>query len=1115
MALRLILGRAGTGKTRRCIDAVKDAIINGGSGKVVFLVPEQATYQIEKQILADDRIDGYSDAYIISFSRLGFWLIDRQTSLEPLTKSAKYMIISRVLRENKDKLKVFGQMANEPGMVSKLVDIIGELYRCGKGSADLSQIAQIGIDNSLSVQISLNKFADISLIYERYVDFITGRFENPDAQLANVRELIAKSDVFSGCHLWVDGFSGFTYAEYEVLSELMKVCSDAEITLCIDTKAGLRGDVFTPALSTKEKIETIAKDNNIEVLEPVVLSENHRFKDSKHLKHLEENLFALKAEKITAENIKIVSPLNISAEVEYIASQINELVYKDKLRYRDIAIILSDVEAYQPYLRQIFADYNLPYFLDTRRSCAGHPLLRMLLSAIRILERGFERVDVFSYLKSGFADLDSFDIDILDNYCRLKGVGTQQWLSNDSWRADCQQDFPIDKIRRKASKDILWLKNNIAEKMKAKKFADVLVEFLSRLKVADTLAQWQQQVQTNGNHSSEHNQVYSQVFEILGEIKSVFGDDELDKSVLLGSFADSLGSITTSLIPPGQDEIMISQIERSRHPELKAVFIAGALAKKFPITMGNNSILSDSDREFALQNGVELEEGSIEKIDKCNYLAYIALTRASDKLWITYPRVGTDGKKQHPSDIIGAVKNLFTDLEVETSLQDESLERITSLNRLKDYICINGGRSSYAKYNGRDIKPLIEVIEKDDSLNKTLFALNKACEYKNGASLDLPMGGIDEKGRLSVSVSKLKCYAACPYQYFAKYALGLKPEEKFEYTALGKGDFYHKVLQFVSGELIDRGIGFGDVEAKELKDIAEKKIAYILEQDSKLAELAASSKHNEFIFKKMKEEIIEFIRSLRLMAKVSDFKLCFSELESKDDFVLKALNGRQVVVRSKIDRIDIDSSNAAVVYDYKSSKNVGFDWYEFYYGLDLQLPVYILCANNLSEKVGIASNAMAAFYVPIGAKKEPKQRLCDELGDISVRKARGLYNEDCALNLDNSIDDGQASVFYAIGLKKKGGFNVTASGDLLSPKEFDSAISFAKSKIISISECILKGVITISPYKDNKQSACKYCDYKPLCRFDRDINRFNILANWGGGRKKKKFFEIIGQGGLL
>ena len=103
MAVQFILGRSGTGKTSYCIKAIADALAKADEGQpLILLVPEQATYQAERAILADKRIAGYNRLNVLSFDRLQFLLLGKNTARPALSRIGRQMIIHRILRDNID-----------------------------------------------------------------------------------------------------------------------------------------------------------------------------------------------------------------------------------------------------------------------------------------------------------------------------------------------------------------------------------------------------------------------------------------------------------------------------------------------------------------------------------------------------------------------------------------------------------------------------------------------------------------------------------------------------------------------------------------------------------------------------------------------------------------------------------------------------------------------------------------------------------------------------------------------------------------------------------------------------------------------------------------------------
>ncbi len=234
MSVQFILGRSGTGKTSYCIKAVVDALLESADGQpLILLVPEQATYQAERAILSDKRVAGYNRLNVLSFDRLQFLLSGKNTARPALSRLGQQMIIHRLLRDNRDKLKVFGSSASRPGLGRRMAETVVELHQYAKTPDDIDQLLS-ELEKDEHNNLAVLKFADIGLIFKEYQKLIEGKFIDPDIQLRRSCRAAAKASFISGAKLWVDGFAGFTTAELAILAELLKASADAQIALCLD-----------------------------------------------------------------------------------------------------------------------------------------------------------------------------------------------------------------------------------------------------------------------------------------------------------------------------------------------------------------------------------------------------------------------------------------------------------------------------------------------------------------------------------------------------------------------------------------------------------------------------------------------------------------------------------------------------------------------------------------------------------------------------------------------------------------------------------------------------------------------------------------------------------------
>jgi len=66
----------------------------------------------------------------------------------------------------------------------------------------------------------------------------------------------------------------------------------------------------------------------------------------------------------------------------------------------------------------------------------------------------------------------------------------------------------------------------------------------------------------------------------------------------------------------------------------------------------------------------------------------------------------------------------------------------------------------------------------------------------------------------------------------------------------------------------------------------------------------------------------------------------------------------------------------------------------------------------------------------------------------------------------------------------------------LKPNDFENVLEFTEKKIVELAKEILSGKIGVRPYRLGTEPACSttYCKYKPVCRFDWQVNDYNVLA---------------------
>jgi ATP-dependent helicase/nuclease subunit B len=1111
MAVQFILGKSGTGKTTLCIKQIVESLLNGKSEQnLVFLVPEQATYQAERAILSDSRIKGYSRLHVLSFQRLCYMIFGKNLAARPLTSQARDMIVHRLLCENADKLSIFSSAAQRPGMASSVAQTISELQKYSKTPNDVQTLTKQLVGKS---ELTVGKLTDINLIYKQYLAFIEGNFLNSDNQLNLAKDSVAKSEFLKDCLLWVDGFAGFTTSEMMMLAELLKVSSSAKIAMCLDP-AAMDNDyigIFEPTAKTYGGLLELVKSLKLQIETPIVLDKTHRFANSKALSHLEKNIFGFDQVQPIACNgeIKITACAKTRLEVDYVARQICKLVREKKYRWRDIAVIASDIDQYHHFIQAIFSDFNIPFFIDRRRGLQQYPAVELITSALKIATDRFTTGDVINYLKSDLANVSRAEVDLLENYCLAFGIEARDWLSDEKWyfapKNDEFDNEVINKIRLNATQELLQLRALMQreQRLSAEWFYQTVLVFLDSLNVRQRLTDWTNTAIKEGrlDEAQLHQQFFSQFTQLMDDFLFIFRDGSLSTRQYASMICSMFSQITVALIPPALDQVLVGSIERSRHPDLKAVFLIGGTQKQFPIPIYYDNILNDNDRKAASDCDFELARSGSSQLMERRYLAYIAFTRPSQLLHITYPLADEKGADVQPSFLVEQLKSLFTDIDEEKYYGSNNFDDVYSKSDLSAMLAARLGKDNFAPLDDTDArcKWLLDEMKFND--------VRAAINYTNAAKLENPSA----QDVLATSATRLKSFASCPFRHFAEHQMKLKERRIFELEPFSLGLFYHKVLEILFGSLQSQNLTFSNASADMLEKSTNAAIEKLLLEDDFIKNFKARTKHNNFIVDSASEMIKDAVLEFSQIAAAGKFEQIAAETGFGRNSAMPAIelslpDGRKIYLDGKIDRVDLlsqDGKNYCMVVDYKTSQT-SFRWSLFGSGLDLQLPIYLLAIKNETIQKYKNIIPLGAFYFQI--QSSPSAADTDDIeanaGKIK-RKPKGIFNGEY-YNLIDSQTAGGRSPYYSFGITQKDAqFGYYETSSLLRDEHFTAVLNFAENKIKQLGSRILAGEIEIMPYKFDKTTACANCVYKAFCRFDWQINEYSQIIKIS----KTQFFE--------
>ncbi|MHC4792216.1 MAG: PD-(D/E)XK nuclease family protein, partial [Planctomycetota bacterium] len=784
--------------------------------------------------------------------------------------------------------------------------------------------------------------------------------------------------------------------------------------------------MFSPTERTYVALVEMIKKCKLKLDEPLILKDAVRFSSSAQLAHIEKQVFEFEPAKILAgDSVRVVSAPNSRAEVRFVARQILQLVQEKGYRYRDIAVIASDIESYQHYIRAYFEDYGIPFFIDKKKVLNQHAVVRLICSALEVIGGGFSSSDVFAYLKNDLVPIERRDVDVLENYCVGFGISGEDWQSDREWlfageQSDEFQEERVNQIRAEAISPLVGLRKKLCPRGNLKKtigseeFTQSIFDFLDELDVCGKLSEWIEEASERQDFAGadEHRQFYDKLVDVFDELAAAFEGQKLSCEDYLAIVNSAFSQLALAFIPLGLDQVLVGSIERSRHPDLKVVFLVGATQRQFPVPVGGGGILTDEDRIAAESADFALAATRSEELAERQYLAYIAFTRGSEYLYVTYPVADEKGKVVARSEFAANLESLFEDFE-EESIAGEKIpvDRLYNEAELAGLLCSELGRDvsrcsmldagCSLEASRKQFGELLDDMCADEKLAELSATVLSAINYDNVAKLDKRVVEQLFGEQIECSVTELGSFAACGYQHFARYVLELKERKEFKLEPLDLGVFEHKVLDGLLKKLKVKKKDFATVERGELLKFLRGVIAELIGMDSFIANFIHRSRYNTFIVGSASEVLEDCVLAIDEMVRAGIFRPMWSEIsfgkgKELGEYKIGLSGGRVLALDGKIDRLDIaevGGDKIAAVFDYKKRRDIPFGWTRFYYGLDMQLPIYLLAVRNASAAQYKVKDVAGAFYMPV--EVSPKTGTFDELstkeGDFDY-KARGVFN---------------------------------------------------------------------------------------------------------------------------
>lgn len=1097
MSLRLICGKAGTGKSDFCLEEIKKNI--NENRKIYIITPEQYSFTEEKKLLKKLEYGSTMNAEVISFARMAYRIINEVGGVTKtnLSKSGKAMLIYDILDRKKKDLNFLGKSKQNVELADTMIT---ELK---KHSVKLDDLKSLDIDNKYLEK----KLEDVISVYDEYNKLLEGKYIEENDKLEILETQLDKTDLFKDCIFYIDEFTGFTKQEYKIIKKLMQIAYSVNITITtdnLDMGQDMSQDLYYSNKLTANKLLFIARSNNIECDKTVFLNTSYRF-ENEELAHLESNLEKIPYSeyKDNVENISITLAQNPYSEVENVAKEIIRLV-KSGYRYRDIAVITKKLDVYGSLCKAIFNTYEIPNFIDEKKELNQNIFAKYLLALLEVYTSGWSYESVIQYLKSGFIDIEDEVIYEIENYARKLGIKGTKWYKDDwVFGEEDERLVYLNQVRKEIFKPLVTLKEKFSDDKTIESMNVALYEFLVENKIEEKIKNKQGELEQKGEIelAKEQESAWNIVIKILEEMTDLFKERKISFNNYRELLKIALIENGLGVIPQTQDQVIVGDVTRTKVPEVKAIFILGVNDGEFPSIRKDEGFLNDADREFLKTKDIELAKGTIENLYEERFSIYKILTTAREKVYVSYCSSDSEGGALRPSIYITKIKKIFPNIKEKSDINGEIFEIINEAN------CFEGLIDNLRlKHEEKEIDPIWYSIERyfetSEKWKNKLASAKKALYYKEQAE-EINKDNINKMygNVLETSISKLEQYQKCAFSYYLKYGLRLKEQEEYQIRTIDTGTFMHETIDSFFHTIREKNIEIDELEEEQIYEIIEQ----IINDKLGLPKYYVFTSNEKFnvLTNKLKKVVFQSMKYIIDGLRVSDFKVFANELEFKrgkeyKPIILDLEDGRKVEITGKIDRIDIakvGNDKYVRIIDYKSSvKNI--DLNELVAGMQIQLITYL----DATCKIDNMLPAGMLYYnliEPVLKEDKPisKEKLEDELKNKFKMKGLILADVNVIKMMDKSLESGYSKLVPAY-ITKEGNISEKSS-NVVNSEQFKDLMKHSNKIIKEISKEILNGNIEIKPYyqRKTKKSACDYCEYNGICNFKESNLQYKYIEN--------------------
>ncbi|MBF0818624.1 ATP-dependent nuclease subunit B [Streptococcus acidominimus] len=1048
--------------------------------RVFYIAPNSLSFEKERVVLSTVKEKGSFDMMVTRFEQLArYFTLNQGRQAKTLDDTGLVMLFFRLLSQMEDtEFQAYGKVKQDIAFIQQLVDLYKEMQRSNVTVGDLVQLD------------SPDKEADLVKILTAFDNLMMAEGFQVSTKIAQFRKVVESGQLdqeLADVILVVDGFTRFSAEEEALVAALNGRVAELVIATYASQKAYqatyIEGNIYQAgveflrhlAQTYQTKPSYIAGSEELDALGK--LSSNIEA----HYDFLGRQL------ELTAEDKKAVrlwEVTNQKEEVCQVALAIRQLLHQGT-RYKDIVVLLGDVDSYHLQIGKVFDQYDIPYYLGRAEEMSHHPLVHWIESLERLKRYRFRTEDMLNLLKSGlYQQWHQETIDLFEQYLLFADVKGQAQFER-AFTAKNGHRYDLEELNHVREK--LMAPLTVFFKARAQSGKSLLGKFRVFCEASALPANMEALSASFGQLEQEKDeQVWNRFVHLLEDMHQIFGNEKLTVADFLSILRAGMLASTYRVVPATVDVVRVKSYDLIEPHTAKYVFAIGLTRTHFPKLAKNTSLLTDAERvriNEATDRFAKFDVVSRENVKK-NHFAMISLVNAaSEQLVLSAPQLANEAE-----DTLSPYLQLLQEMGIpkeergkHTGFQWDDvahykslLARVIEANRLPFEAEWTKEEETFWHVAIRYLRKKLEQEQivipaiTGDVETSPLEADTLATLYPAGTPLIL-------------SASSLTDFYQNEYLYFVKHVLRLRERDSIHPDARSHGNFLHRIFERVTTDHSTRPF---DEKLQQAMTETRQEPSF-----ATLYQFNAESQFSETV-------LLDIARATSLVlqdepiTQVVANEAVFGREETP---FLTLEKGRPVQVVGKIDRLDQLTANQAFgVVDYKSSSNQ-FRIDTFYNGLSPQLMTYIAAVQQLpafsqTEKIfGAMYLHMLDPIVKLTDTKSEDQILANAYKSLVYK---GLFLEEESNRLNHLYAKTKASLF--------------------TQQDLDTMLAYNRTLYQHAAEKIVAGQFAVNPYTEDGRSVAGE-QLKAITGFEAD-RHFSLARPLVKGGKKEEWLDRMKKG---